>query len=620
MMAWPFGMFSRRRTANNGNAGPSDRISWANWVRSIVRRRKEAATKPPANAGNSNASQTQQPQRPRFTESLESRQMLTAAGPINFSPAHFYPLITGSVQVGNFVNGGLPDLVGIDGTDNVVHVLINTGDGLFRPGQDFYVPQARAATVADFNHDGNEDIAVASPTNATNSNDAQSTIFLFFGNGDGTFQTPPKEIPVNFAITDIASADVNGDGYPDLICTVAHRVIVLINRGNDTFFPPVGYPAGAQFSGQLVVGDFNNDGVPDIAVTRYESNEIAILLGQKNPDGTPTGTFGKAELYHVGSNPRAIAIGDFNGDGKLDIAVANAAFGQPAVWVFMGNGDGTFAKPTYYYGGNFVDGITTGDFNGDGLTDIATVSFTSFLRAYPGNGDGTFQPFTEFASSAYGQNVVSADFNGDGLDDVAVATGGGIRVLLATGQNTPPVTPTSLDVTLGGGNPRSITYHDVSGSSATITLGGPGSATVDFSGSNLSLSNNGSQLVGGSASVTSIAAAGTTSATTLAITPLGINGTANIGPISTDGSFKAIIAPRANLIGNLSIPGTIGGIVFDNMNSGTITLGSAGPAVNLTLRNATDETLNSAAADRKSVDRPMVFVQCDTDDDHGAGH
>ena len=134
----------------------------------------------------------------------------------------------------------------------------------------------------------------------------------------------------------------------------------------------------------------------------------------------------------------------------------------------------------------------------------------------------------------------------------------------------------------------------MSGSSATITLSGPGSATVDFSGDNLSISSNGSQLIGGSASVASIAATGTTSASTLSITPLGINALATLGPISTDGSFKAIIAPRANLVGDLSVAGTIGSIAFDNMNSGTITLGSAGAAVNLTLRNATDETLNSA--------------------------
>ncbi|HET6246520.1 MAG TPA: VCBS repeat-containing protein [Tepidisphaeraceae bacterium] len=591
MMAWPFGIFSRARTKNKGAA---TRNTWASWVKGLSRNKKAANDSQPGKP----AKRPELQQRPRFTESLENRKMLTASA-VSFAPVQFYPLITGSVQVGNFINGGLPDLVGVDGTDNVVHVLLNKGDGTFRAGQSFYVPQARAAAVADFNGDGNEDIAVASPTNSTDTSDsnndnAQSTIYIFYGNGEGTFQTPPKQVPINFQVTDVVAADLNGDGFPDLIATIGRRVIVLINRGNGTFFPPKAYPAGAELSGQLVVGDFNGDGVPDIAVTRFQSNEIAILLGQKNVEGQPTGTFGTRELYHVGSNPRAIAVGDFNGDGKEDLAVVNAAFRQPSLWVYMGNGDGTFSKPEYYYGGNFVDGVATGDFTGNGITDVATVSFTSFLRVYAGNGDGTFQPFKEFPDSAFGQNVVTADFNGDGLDDIATATGGGVRVLLSTTQATPPPATTSLDITLGGGNPRSISYRDASGTTAKITLGGPGAATVDFSGDNLSLNNAGTQLVGGSATIASIVAAGTTSGTTLSINATGINGIPTIGPISTDGSFKAIIAPRINLVGNLSIPGTLGSLDFDNMSSGTITLGTAGAAANLTLRNATDETLDSA--------------------------
>ena len=128
-------VFARTDVRNAGNI-------WANWARILLRAGDQSGTKPTTDAGKPSASQAQQPQRPRFTESLESRQMLTAAGPINFNPAHFYPVITGSVQVGNFVNGGLPDLVGADGTNSALHVLINTGDGLFRAGQSFDVPQA----------------------------------------------------------------------------------------------------------------------------------------------------------------------------------------------------------------------------------------------------------------------------------------------------------------------------------------------------------------------------------------------------------------------------------------------------------------------------------------------
>ena len=242
-----------------------------------------------------------------------------------------------------------------------------------------------------------------------------------------------------------------------------------------------------------------------------------------------------------------------------------------------------------------MDAIAVGDFNGDGMQDIATASFTSDLRAYAGLGDGTFAPFADFPSAPFGQYLVAADFNGDGKTDLAMATGLQIKVLLTGGGTTTiPIQPTSLSATLGAGGARSITYSDAGGYTARLTLTGPGSATVNFQGANLGANASGSLIVGGTATLTSIAATGTTAGTVLTIDPLGKNGRITIGSITTDGSFARIVAPRVSLSGNVTIPGTAGGLELNNLSGGAVTLGSPGAEVDLSLGNVSDETLASA--------------------------
>ena len=126
--------------------------------------------------------------------------------------------------------------------------------------------------------------------------------------------------------------------------------------------PPVSYPVGVGPS-SLVVGDFNGDGKPDLAVANYQSNSVSVLLG--NGDGT----FQAARNSVVGAAPTSIAEGDFNGEGKLDLVVAN--FLDNSVSILLGNGDGTFHNapnsPLSMYRPNLV---AVGDFNGDGKLDV----------------------------------------------------------------------------------------------------------------------------------------------------------------------------------------------------------------------------------------------------------
>ena len=134
------------------------------------------------------------------------------------------------------------------------------------------------------------------------------------------------------------------------------------------------------------VGDFNGDGKVDLAVTNATDNKVSILLG--NGDGT----FQPQATYDVGGQPGPIAVGDFNGDGKLDLAVGNLT-GQ-TISVLIGNGDGTFQpQVTYSTSGVMPISIAVGDFNGDGKLDIVIADYPySTVQIMIGNGDGTFQP------------------------------------------------------------------------------------------------------------------------------------------------------------------------------------------------------------------------------------
>lgn len=513
--------------------------------------------------------------------------MLSATTPIAFQPPQLYNFISASVTVGNFVNGGLPDIVTVDGTQNSVGVFINNGDGTFHISRGFSIIGARKVAVGDFNGDGNQDLAILTTQNNT------SIVYIYFGKGDGTFFAGPKALAIDFDCIDIKAADLNGDGLSDLVLSIARRVIVILNEGSGKFAPPVPYDCGPMNSGQVVLGDFNNDGATDIVVARSGINEIAILTGLTDSQGKPTGAFATRKLIVVGTAPVSLAIGDFNNDGKEDIAIADSSFKHSALEVLSGNGDGTFSRPELYAGGNFVDGVAAGDFDGSGVEDIATVSFTSYMRVYANNGDGTFQPFQLVPSIIYGDEVVSADFNGDGADDLAIGNGFTLRVMLAKTPNTPTPPPTTnLTVTLGAGGPKTFTYRDSAGFVTTLNLAGPGSATVAFTGANLSLNNTGNQLLG-SANIQSIDATGTTSATTLSINPRTVNGRMNVGSISTDGSFGAIFARFTNLLGNLSIAGSAGTIVLNNLSNGTISLGSGSAPANFRFRNAVNENLTS---------------------------
>jgi hypothetical protein len=191
------------------------------------------------------------------------------------------------------------------------------------------------------------------------------------------------------------------------------------------FFPAISFAQGVAFTAAtnfgagvrprfVAVGDFNGDGRQDLAVANQLSANVSILLGNGN------GTFGGATNFGVGFTPFAVAVGDFNGDGRQDLAVANQ--GSATVSILLGNGNGTFGAATNFGVGFAPLSVAVGDFNGDGRQDLAVVNQGSAtVSVLLGNGNGTFGAATNFAAATGPLSVAVGDFNRDGKQDLAVA-------------------------------------------------------------------------------------------------------------------------------------------------------------------------------------------------------
>jgi sugar lactone lactonase YvrE len=217
-------------------------------------------------------------------------------------------------------------------------------------------------------------------------------------------------------------------------------------------------PATGQHPVAMAYGDFNGDGIPDLATTNFLDNTVTILLG----DGQ--GGFTAAAVSPAtGSGPNAIVAGDFNGDGKTDLAVANAT--DNTVTVLLGNREATFVvAPATAATGFHPYGITSGDFNGDGITDLATVNYgDSTVTVLLGNGNGTFTPAPVAPSTGSGAGaIVEADFNDDGIADLAIPNGNDNTVTVLLGNGDGSFQAISPDLPTGN-EPTAIAVADFTG-------------------------------------------------------------------------------------------------------------------------------------------------------------
>ena len=334
-----------------------------------------------------------------------------------------------SVAVGDFNGDGTLDLAvpvySIGTALSDLTILLGNGNGTFNRGAAVGLTgqNVNNAVVADFNGDGNLDLAISLP----DANEYQ----VLLGNGDGSF-TALSPVPAT-AIFVIATGDFNHDGKPDLalVNPGAESVTILLGNGNGTFREKSTISiSGAPTA--IAIGDLNLDGKEDLAVVNGSTQSVTILLGKGD------GTFTKvASQPATGVEPLSIAIGDFDGDSIPDLAVSNQNYGYPnlgTVIVLLGNGKGEFrATAASPQTGSIPDTILVADFNGDGKPDLLTSNAGSnTISLLLGEGHGVFAKAQNFAAGTDPLGAVLGDFNGDGIPDVAVAnnTTSSVTVLL----------------------------------------------------------------------------------------------------------------------------------------------------------------------------------------------
>jgi hypothetical protein len=459
-----------------------------------------------------------------------------------------------SIAVGDFNNDGFLDLVVSDSAHNSIHVCLGKGDGTFTDITGAagiptgHNPQGLA--VGDFNNDGNLDVAVV------NQNDNNVQIFL--GDGTGSFFAPAKTYGLFGGVGPIAVAvgDFNGDGALDLAvvnqvdgtnCPAGGPAITMGN-GSITFLQgninmATGEPDGTFSQAQthmknpmppplfvttnlapvclavpataIAVGDFHGQGFLDIVVNNGSTpssgcppgvGTVSLLSNTSLPFNAELGggfIISGPQPFCAGKSPRGLAVGDFNGDGKLDLAVAE--FGDNAVTIFIGNGDGTFQPgPNSFALGPGSSGLgpaslAAGDFNSDGILDLAVAdqgsSGVSILLgqsngASPPVANGMFSaapgsPFSTLDVNNTGQgpaSLIAADFNGDGRLDIVTAdnTDGRVSVLLQGVNLT--ISPQNVD--FSNSNPPATSSLPpgqpigVASSAMTVTLTNNGSITL----------------------------------------------------------------------------------------------------------------------------------------------
>jgi VCBS repeat-containing protein len=273
-----------------------------------------------------------------------------------------------------------------------------------------------AVAAADFNGDGYADVAMADA--------GLNTVSVYLNDGSGNLATTPvSTIAVGNAPVALAAGDF-GNGQQDLAVVNSddNTVSILLGNGDGTFTTSQVIGVGTD-PAAIAVGNFFGNGPEDLAVVNKGSNTVSIL--QNNGSGV----FSVVATISVGDAPDAVAAGDLNGDGKDDLVVANSA--DNTISVLLNNGNGTFASAVNYAVGTAPSSVALGDFDGDGNVDVAVAdSGSNDVEILPGNGDGTLQAPISYAVGSDPVSVVAGNFAGPGYPatDLAVVNEGSSSV------------------------------------------------------------------------------------------------------------------------------------------------------------------------------------------------
>lgn len=333
-------------------------------------------------------------------------------------------------------------------------VVMTAGDGSLGPASTFTGVEGIGPRLGDFNNDGYDDIFIMNTDN--------SRVNVMLSNGDGTYRLAVSE-PLSSIGGEGAIGDLNGDGNLDFIAPGISEYTVYLGHGDGTFDSGATYAVtGSGDHANVILEDFNNDGVLDIMTASDADARVNVYIGNGN------GTF-RARVSMV--IPEAITdaraySGDFNGDGNQDIVSFDSYTSVGSIYIYMGNGNGTFTAATAYAGWGQPGRFEIADLNGDGYDDlIATDNGAGVFRVSFANSNGTFAaPISYNPGVASLSDLKLADMNTDGrLDLVVTGFGSGrVRVNLGNGNGTFSI-GTSYSVALGD---DTLTIGDVNGDGA----------------------------------------------------------------------------------------------------------------------------------------------------------
>ncbi len=269
----------------------------------------------------------------------------------------------------------------------------------------------------------------------------------------GSFGEPPIQGSSGSPAYDVVTGYLDGGANLDLVVGLDGGFDASLGDGLGNFSVVPSFTSFGSSATHVAVGDFDGDGKLDIAASDSSSGHVAAFLG----DGAGNFTI-KGSPQNAGTSPSAIAVGDFNGDGKLDVAVANSGSGN--VSVLLGNGDGTFGSAASFNTGNGPSSVVVGDVNGDGIPDLIVAnSGDNNVSILLGDGTGAFGSATNFPAGSAPVWVAVGDFDGDGNVDLAVAnniSSGTVSILLGNGAGSFSA-PSPL---AAGSHPNSVAVGD----------------------------------------------------------------------------------------------------------------------------------------------------------------